>query len=276
MVPVVPEGIKDLDCNTNSKSRDSPKKHFLLTINNYTEEDKEKLTGSKIIDIAIAQTEIGEQTGTKHIQAYIKTINKVRFNTIKELFPTSHIESVRHIEAAQVYCQKTETATGEWELFRNIQKFDKLRLITTEDLNEKQLELTDTIKNFDGEYRKIMWFCDYTGGFGKSLVSKYFYDQENALILNGGKANDINFIIKDYIDNRKPIRTIIFDIPRCSIEYINYAAIENLYNGLISCNKYESCILRYNPPKRIIVFANQEPDYDKLSEDRIVLRYLKR
>ena len=61
-----------------------------------------------------------------------------------------------------------------------------------------------------------------------------------------------------------------------SLEYINYAAIENIYNGLISCNKYESCILRYNPPKRIIVFANEEPDYEKLSGDRIVLRYLKK
>ena len=74
-----------------------------------------------------------------------------------------------------------------------------------------------------------MWFCDYTGGFGKSLVSKYFYDQENGLILNGGKANDINFILKDYIDKRKPIGTIIFDIPRCSLLNILITLLLKIY-----------------------------------------------
>lgn len=93
--------------------------------------------------------------------------------------------------------------------------------------------------------------------------------------MNGGKANDINFILKEYIEEKRQIKTIIFDIPRCSLEYINYAAIENIYNGLLNCNKYESCILRYNPPKRIVVFANEEPEEGKWSKDRLVMRQLK-
>ena len=265
----------DLVGNTNpNPKRDSPKLHYILTINNYTTEDKEKLNGSNIINIAVAQTEIGEK-GTKHIQAYIKMNKKVRFKTIKDLFPTAHIEAVTNVEAAIDYCQKEDTATGEWELFRNTYKKEVLKLIEQKDLNSSQLQLVNEIKSFNGEFRKILWCLDYKGGFGKSLIAKYFYDQEHALILNGGKANDINFILKEYIDKRKPIKTIIFDIPRCSIEYINYAAIENIYNGLISCNKYESCILRYNPPKKIIVFANEEPEYEKLSKGRIQLRILK-
>ena len=268
---------EDLVGNTKTKSnRDSPKRHFLMTINNYTEEDKENLSGSNIIDICVAQEEKGDESGVTHLQIYIKTKEKVRFKTIKELFPRAHIEKVNNIEAAIDYCQKTDTATGNWELFRNTYKKEVLKLITTKDLNWQQLDLVNQIKSFDGEYRKIMWCMDYKGGFGKSLIAKYFYDQESAIILNGGKANDINFILKDYIDKRKPIKTIIFDIPRHSLEFINYAAIENIYNGLISCNKYESCILRYNPPKKIIVMANEEPDYEKWSRDRIVLKLLKK
>lgn len=266
---------KDLVGNTKTKSkRDSPKKHFLMTINNYTTEDKEKLSGSEVLDIVVAQTEKGE-SGTEHIQAYIRCKNKVRFNTIKELFPRAHVEAVNNIKAAIDYCQKEDSATGDWELFRGTYKKEVLKLITVSDLNTEQLKLVNDIKGFDGEYRKIMWCLDYKGGFGKSLICKYFYDQEGAIILNGGKAADINFILKQYIDEQRPIRTIIFDIPRCSLDYINYAAIENIYNGLISCNKYESCILRYNPPKRIIVMANEEPESGKWSKDRLLLKWLK-
>jgi len=256
------------------KKRDSPKKHWMITINNYTTEDKEILSGSKVLKKVVAQTEIGEQ-GTKHLHAYIEAEKKIRFRSLKDLFPRADIEPVRNIEATIDYCQKEDTKDNEWELFRGTYKREILKPITVKDLNAWQLDLVNQIKSFNGEYRKIMWCLDYKGGFGKSLICKYFFDQEGAIILNGGKASDINFILKQYIDEKRPIRTIIFDIPRCSFDYINYAAIENIYNGLISCNKYESCILRYNPPKRIIVMANEEPETGKWSRDRIFLKILK-
>lgn len=268
--------IVDLVGNTKTKSKqDSPALHWIGTINNYTEEDKEILNSSKELNIVVAQTEIGENK-TKHIQFYIKLNNKKRLTELKKIFSRAHLEKVNNIEKAIDYCQKEESKTGEWELFRNIFKREKLKLVTIDLFNCHQINTINIIKSFNGEYRKILWFLDYKGGFGKSLIAKYFYDMEGALVLNGGKANDINFILKEYIEQKRPIKTIIFDIPRCSLEYINYAAIENIYNGLINCNKYESCILRYNPPKKIIVFANEEPDYDKWSNDRVVLKLLKK
>ena len=259
----------------NSK-RGSPALHWIGTINNYTAEDKEILSGSKEIDICIAQTEIGEENGVPHLQFYIKLHKKQRLIALKKIFKRAHLEKVNNIEKAIEYCQKEETKTGEWELFRNTFKREKLRMVTIDLFNSEQINTINIIKSFNGEYRKILWFLDYKGGYGKSLICKYFYDQCGALILNGGKANDINFILKEYIEQKRQINTIIFDIPRCSLEYMNYAAIENIYNGIISCNKYESCILRYNPPKKIIVMANEEPDYDKWSGDRVVLKMLKR
>lgn len=263
--------------NTTTKSRDSPKKHFLLTINNYTEEDKEILSGSNKIDICVAQAEVGEQ-GTKHLQVYIKTVDKLRFNSIKELFPRAHIEKVKNIEKTIEYCQKEDTKDKEnpWELFRGINKKIKLKKITWEMLKEHQCKVVKEILNYDGEYRKVLWYDDEVGGFGKSLIAKYLYDNYNCIVLNGGKSNDINFVVKGMIDIDKQIDIIVFDIPRCSIDYINYSAIECLYNGLITCNKYESCILRFNPPKCIVVFANEVPDAEKWSRDRVDLRCIRK
>jgi len=267
----------DLVGNSVTKSKQLPPAlHWIGTINNPTEEDKELLNSSNIINICVAQLEIGDKNGTLHLQFYIKLNSKMRLTELKKTFPRAHLEKVNNIEKAIEYCQKEETSLGTWQLFRNCYKREKLKLITIDIFNIDQINTINIIKSFNGEYRKILWFLDYKGGFGKSLIAKYFYDQHGALVLNGGKANDINFILKEYIEKKKPINTIIFDIPRCSLEYINYAAIENIYNGLINCNKYESCILRYNPPKKIIVFANEEPDREKWSEDRVVLKLLKK
>lgn len=267
----------DLVGNTKTKSKqDSPALHWIGTINNPTEEDKEILNSSNIINICVGQLEKGIENGVTHLQFYIKLNNKMRLTELKKTFRRAHLEKVNNIEKAIEYCQKEETSLGTWEIFRNTFRREKLKLVSIDVFNIEQINTINIIKSFNGEYRKVLWFLDYKGGFGKSLIAKYFYDQCGALVLNGGKANDINFILKEYIEQKKPINTIIFDIPRCSLEYMNYAAIENIYNGLINCNKYESCILRYNPPKKIVIMANEEPDYEKWSGDRVVLKMLKR
>lgn len=268
--------IVDLVGKTETKSvQGSPALHWIGTINNYTAEDKEMLNSSRDIDICVAQSEKGIESGLPHLQFYIKLYKKKRLTELKKLFPRAHLEKVNNIEKAIEYCQKEDTKTDDFELFRNCFRREKLILVSIDIFNCHQLNVINTIKSFNGEYRKILWFLDYKGGFGKSLIAKYFYDQEGAIVLNGGKANDINFILKEYIEEKRQIKTIIFDIPRCSLEYINYAAIKNIYNGLLNCNKYESCILRYNPPKRIVVFANEEPEEGKWSKDRLVMRQLK-
>jgi len=50
-------------------------------------------------------------------------------------------------------------------------------------------------------------------------------------------------------------------------EYISYGAMEKIKNGFYMSSKYESKPIIRNCP-HIICFANFEPDYDKLSQDR--------
>lgn len=264
----------EIEGNTSSISQHA-KKHYILTINNYTEEDKHLLQSANVLTKVVAQAEVGEQ-GTKHIQAYICFNKKVRFNQVKQLFPRAHIEDCKDINKSILYCQKANSkdAVQPWEFFKGVNKTIIIKPILFTDLKEHQAKLAGDILSFNGEYRKILWYLDYVGNYGKSLVCKYLYDNYNAIVISSGKSSDIFFIIKNLIEQNKEINTIIFDIPRASLDFINYAAIECLYSGLITCGKYESCCLRYNPPERIVVMANEEPAEDKWSKDRLIMRQL--
>lgn len=62
-------------------------------------------------------------------------------------------------------------------------------------------------------------------------------------------------------------KLIVVDCPRSQQDYINYGAIEQIKNGLIFSGKYEGTQLVFNSP-HVIVFANEPPDYSKMSMDR--------
>lgn len=70
-------------------------------------------------------------------------------------------------------------------------------------------------------------------------------------------------------------RTVIFDLPRCCLDRVNYAAIENLKNGHIVNFKFETGSKLFNPPN-VVVFANKPPEtLELLSVDRWVIKELK-
>ena len=89
------------------------KRRWCLTINN-EERSLEEL--SKYIEslehfkYAIFQREEGEETHTPHIQLFIIFSCSKRFNTIKNYFPTAHIEGAKGTNAqCRDYCSKTDT-----------------------------------------------------------------------------------------------------------------------------------------------------------------------
>lgn len=70
-------------------------------------------------------------------------------------------------------------------------------------------------------------------------------------------------------------KIVIFDLPRCTLNRVNYAAIEDLKNGHIVNFKYETGSKIFNPP-HVIIFANEPPeDLRLLSNDRWVIEKLK-
>lgn len=85
-------------------------KGYCLTINNYDSEDELKLSslveGGRV-DYCIYGREVAPRTRTLHLQAYIHFRSGARFNYVKQLFPTAHIEASRgSSEQNAVYCRK--------------------------------------------------------------------------------------------------------------------------------------------------------------------------
>lgn len=115
--------------------------------------------------------------------------------------------------------------------------------------------------------RQVLWLYDAVGGKGKTHMSKYLVDARGAFYTNGGKAADVC-----YAYNGEPI--VIFDYMRDYKEFVGYAVIEQIKNGILFSHKYESGMKRFNTP-HVICMANFMPDISKLSHDRWCIIELK-
>lgn len=254
--------------------RPSPSKHYCFTLNNYKESDIKNIIGSIGSDGSrfgtepkyIFQEETGED-GTPHLQGYVNFDRKVRpiglFNW--EGSERIHWEKCRSPKHAINYCKKEETRTGN--VYTNIEFPEEVVVIDEQNLKTWQRNVINIVEG-DRDPRKIHWYYDYEGNTGKTQLSKYLVVKHKALILSG-KSSDMKYGVISYMQKHNGIapKIIIFDIPRCSKEFISYQGIEEVKNGLFFSGKYESDMCVYNPP-HVVCFANDVPDFTKLSRDR--------
>lgn len=240
--------------------------NFLLTMNNPTEKEIEVVRNNENDhEMIVGQLEVGE-SGTEHIQFCIGYKNPVEFSTVKNLYPEAHIEEVKRAKLAVAYCCKLKTRKE----FLVIIGY-KYKVIKSEDIKtlyDWQKKIIEVINEIPDK-RKIYWLWEDVGNSGKTTFSKYLYDRYPVIYLSSGKGNDIlyNFSIQYDTLEEDEKTTVIFDFTRSTEDYISYSSIENIKNGIMCINKYESKVLRFNTP-HIIVFANFEPDRSKLSQDR--------
>lgn len=264
--------------------RPPPSLHWCFTLNNYKEEDINYLLcsfgsdGSVLLpsvlkkDITcsyIFQEEVGEE-GTPHLQGYVKFHRKVRPLSAVS-FPGSeriHWEKCRSPKHAIEYCRKQESRVGK--TYTNIEFPEKIVLIESKEMKPWQHSIL-TILEGPRDPRSIYWYYDYVGNTGKSRLAKYLVVKMKALVL-GGKSSDMKYGVIKYMEKNNGIapKIIIFDIPRCSHDYVSYQGIEEVKNGLFFSPKYESDMCVFNPP-HVICFANDLPDTSKLSKDRWVI-----
>jgi len=121
--------------------------------------------------------------------------------------------------------------------------------------------------------RTVVWVVDAEGNKGKTSFCRHMCLKHPARIclVQGGKRADICQFLRTWIDQKGLPDTILIDVPRSSLKYIQYGTIENLKDGQVFAPKYESTMLWLNYPK-VIVFANQDPALgdaqDGLSLDR--------
>lgn len=270
--------------NTNDslKKQISPARHWEFTLNNYTEDDishLEKLDRS-IVPIFVGQSEVGDK-GTAHLQCTFSYADGEKgrpLNLFKDLLGHARcsFRKVRSIKRIRPYCCKEDRGTDErgWRFMYGWKKPVQLVKMTYAKLRPYQKTIADYFKEpCDPLFsRDIVWIWEPDGNVGKTIMSMYFCDQTQALVV-GGKASDIFCgVAKEVAEGRMP-SLVIFDIPRSSNGYISYKAIEKIKDGIYYSGKYESGMCRFNRP-HVLCMANEPPEIPALSEDRWkVFRY---
>lgn len=237
------------------KKQCSPALRWCFTWNNYPSNWQEIVQ-----DVLISEYSIGEETapttGTKHLQGYIEFKTKQRPSALK--WPKAiHWEVAKGDRKANVaYTQKEGSA------FHSRQCRQERPLIVHAPDKPWQLELAAILTEHPDD-RTIHWYWETQGKTGKSTFCKWLCAVHNAIIC-AGKAADMKHQIASA--TIKP-EIVIFDVPRSNLQYISYTGIEEIKNGCFASSKYESAMVLMNSP-HVVIFANEPPDFEKLSEDR--------
>jgi hypothetical protein len=251
------------------KTQIAPRIHHFFTWNNYPENWIDLIVPVfKDFNMAKCriQTEVGE-SGTPHLQGVVTFREKIRDTSLK-LPKTIHWEPVFDVVSAYRYCSKVTSRSPT-----NFQEYEyppKPKIITN--LRHWQKELYDQLQT-EPDDRSIYWYYDEQGGNGKSAFCKYIAvtHPKEVVVIQGGKLADIINIIFNIETHL--LKTIIIDIPRANKNYLSFAAIECIKNGMITNTKFETGI-KYFDTVHVVIFSNSQPDLSNLSADRWHLRSL--
>lgn len=242
--------------------RVSASKYWFFTFNNYSAEEAESiaLCFDEKCDKYVMQEEVGSVGSNKHLQGKVCLRVKGRPLEVFKDFKKIHWEKSKMWDGWE-YCAKDDTHVGRrWSKGVVIPKPLKI--------NEPygwQLKVMDIISG-EPDDRVIHWFWSARGRVGKTHLVKYLMAKHDALLING-KACDMKCAIALMMQNKKPLPEIcIMNIPR-SVDHISYMGMEEIKDGAFFSGKYESGSILMNPP-HFLVFANREPEYEKLSDDR--------
>ncbi len=239
-------------------------KRWVFTINNPTWSDWSELLKLEVLCTKLClQEEVGE-SGTPHIQGCFHLKAKKRGSALSKILNRAHFEMMRGTwEQAENYAQKLDTRAPGGVSWR-VGLVPAPKMITQ--LYPWQKELVDTL-DMPPDDRTILWFYDSAGGIGKTALCRMLVLTRGALIV-GGTAKDVHYTIAADAKAGKPYPTIvILNLPRSSQNHLSYAGVESVKDGLFNSAKYESTMVIFNPP-HMVIFANEEPEYDKLSADR--------
>lgn len=247
-----------------------------FTLNNYTQEDWEIFERQKRQFFRlVVGCEIAPTTGTPHLQGYCEFKKKGKQNKgerpiafFKKLLGHNRTNFLKDRVKGNVwqnsnYCKKE----GRRLISYNIPR--ELQIYTRDDLQEKHTLIVDKFIEFeDAKFgRKIHWFWEPKGGWGKSLCCSYMVDQMGATVISGKRTDMFCGLVKLIEQTGECPPIILVDIPRSSHGYIDYSGLEAIKNGMFFSPKYESGMVRFNRPW-IICWGNEEPLYDLMSLDR--------
>lgn len=120
----------------------------------------------------------------------------------------------------------------------------------------------------DPDDRTVSFYVDSDGGTGKSWFCRYMISKyrDDVQCFSVAKRDDIAHAI----DVTK--RVFLFNIPRGSMEHLQYGILEMLKDRVVFSPKYNSCTKILVRKCHVVVFCNEHPDMEKLSADRYDVR----
>lgn len=93
-------------------------KHWCFTLNNYTDNDIDRLNGLKLmeprIDDSISYMVYGKEVGkegTPHLQGFVSFLQRKRISQLKKIIGKAHFTVARYIEQSIAYCKKDKNFT---------------------------------------------------------------------------------------------------------------------------------------------------------------------
>ncbi|AXQ66246.1 MAG: putative viral replication protein [Cressdnaviricota sp.] len=284
----------------------SQSKNWCFTTNNYNDQHILRLrslyTDDKVNYIVWGK-EIGEQ-GTPHLQGYVVLKKRARLTGVRKLIADSHLSVAKGSPAQnQTYCTKEE----DFEEFGDLpggqgSRSDLDELVTAikegtrnkRELYEQHRKVCAKYPRFVQEYltltqpeppveehtlhdwqsvleaklkrapndREIVFVVDKTGGNGKTWFAKQWVSKDDkSQYLEMGKKADMAYALNP------EITTLFVNCTRQQVEFLNYSFLESVKDGMVFSTKYESGIKKMQKC-HVVVMMNQDPDREKLSNDR--------
>lgn len=231
---------------------------------------------TSMCDQYVFQHEVGDKEGTPHVQGFLHFKEARKWHQVRTMFPGAYLRACKNWQGAMKYCSKQRTRIGDCITnipSLTIEKVEEEVIHDPFDFGQMkpwQSWVLNRIKE-NPDPRKIHWLWEPEGGVGKSVLCKHICLTRADAICVSGKVADVLYAISEM--KKKP-SIVLWDIPRCNAGHLSYQSIESLKNGLFFNTKYEAKMVMMNIP-HIVVFSNQLPETDKLSEDRWDIRDLR-
>ncbi len=243
----------------NTSNRQSAIKNWAFTLNNYTKEEHDALVKLYEDDEYLIAKEIGKDKKTPHLHGYVHLKVRKRFQSMQNALGDKriHWERVKNVKKYLEYIQK------EGQFVTNM----KLpRVIIYPDFNKPwQIDILKLIETKPDD-RSIYWYWSSNGNLGKTIFAKFLCDKKGCYIVPPKRADAFHAVAL-LLQKGKAINSVVIDVPRHDLDFINYGAIEKIKDGLFASGKYETATCIFHCP-HVIVFANSPPDTYKMSEDR--------
>ncbi|AXQ65720.1 MAG: replication protein [Circoviridae sp.] len=262
---IAPEENEQVGGNKQTPTVDSSFqcKKWVMTWNNYPNNAIEQIE-RLVVPLCKHYTfgrEKGEQ-GTRHIQGAFILKSKKRQNVFYKLLGCKFfMDKMKGDWEHQEYCKK------EGDYITSDVEPEK---VYVEEPQEWCKPLIDMIDNYDyhkGD-RKIHVVIDKQGGKGKTEFCRWVFMNKERALMTGGKSADMKNQIVEYQKANKVLpRIMLIDVPRSILNFISWGGIEEIKNMFFYSGKYEGGMICGNKPV-VIMFMNEEPDINMMSEDR--------